>query len=266
MTPKHAGRAVFSVGLLLASGGLSLVHAQSQVTPDRPGVTDNTQTVPFGAFQIEAGMLFARTSVAASPAERRLSVEAAFRTGLTDHLELRLLGEPLVRLRGAEADTNRADLTGDLRYRFLDAAGEPWWPSLGIEPFVKLPTANAPIGSERTDFGFLALASFELPWQLSLDLNAGLAAVGQTRPNGYLLQALAAASLERAFTERLSMFAEAFFASRGERDGRDALALNAGLVYLVNRRFALDMAAGTGLTGRSPDYFLRAGGSVRFGR
>jgi len=85
-------------------------------------------------------------------------------------------------------------------------------------------------------------------------------------PNGYLLQALAAASLERAVTERLSMFGEVFFASRGERDGRDALALNAGLVHLVNRRLALDMAAGTDLTGRSPDYFLRAGGSVLFGR
>jgi len=64
---ERARRALLAVGLLLALGGPAPSRTESNVAPDRPGVTDNTQTVPFGAFQIEAGLLFARTSAAASP-------------------------------------------------------------------------------------------------------------------------------------------------------------------------------------------------------
>ncbi len=266
MGAKRAGRILLALGLLLASGGLASARAESEVTPDRPGVTDDTRTVPLGAFQIEAGLEYARTNVAASPAERRLAVQTALRIGLADRLEVRLEGEPLVRLRGAEEDTGPGDLTLGLKYRFLDAPEEQWWPSLGVEPFVKLPIADAPIGSGRPDFGFRALASLDLPWQLSLDVNAGLVAVGQVRPNGYLLQALTSASLDSAITGRLSGFVELVFASRGERDGRDSLGLNVGLVYLLTRRLALDFAGGTGLIGRGPEYVFRAGGSARFGR
>ena len=266
MAAKQAGRIVLALGLLLASGGLAAARAESAVTPDRPGVTDSTHTVLLGAFQIEGGLEYARTNVAASPAERRLAVQAALRVGLADRLEVRLEGEPLVRLRGAEEDTGHGDLTLGLRYRFLDAPEGRWWPSLGAEPFVRLPIAHAPIGSERPDFGFLALASLDLPSQMSLDVNTGLVAVGQACPNGYLLQALTSASLERAISARLSGFVELFFASRGERDGRDALGLDAGLVYLLTRRVALDVSVGTGLNGRGPEYLFRAGGSARFGR
>lgn len=257
--------AVFAVGTLLASGALVSVSAESEVVgPDRPDRADNTQTVPFGAFQFEAGLEYARTPIAASPAERRLAVQALLRAGLSDRLEVRLEGEPLVRLRGAEEDTDHGDLTLGFRYRFLDAQQGRWWPALGVQPFVKFPIADAPIGSERPDFGLTALASLGLPWELSLDVNAGLTAVGQTRPNGYLLQALVAASLGRALTDRLSAFVELFFASREERDGRDALGLDAGLVYLLTHRIALDAAVETSLTGRGPDYAFRAGVSVRF--
>lgn len=266
MAAKLAGRVLLALALLLAFGGLASARAESEVAPDRPSVTDNTQTVPFGAFQIEGGLEYARTNVAASSAERRLAVQAALRVGLADRLEVRLEGEPLVRLRGAKEDTGHGDLTLGLRYRFLDAPEGRWWPSLGVQPFVKLPIAHAPIGSERPDFGFLGLASLNLPWQLSLDVNAGLVAAGQVRPNGYLLQALTSASLGRAVTDRLSTFVELFFASREERDGRDALGLDAGLVYLLTRRVALDISVGTGLTGRGPEYVFRAGVSTRFGR
>jgi hypothetical protein len=39
-----------------------------------------------------------------------------------------------------------------------------------------------PVGSDRTDFGFRVLGTQELPWQLNMDINAGLVAVGQ--PHG----------------------------------------------------------------------------------
>lgn len=257
--------ALVALGLLLQPAALVPAVAGSDVAPDRPDVTNSTQTVPPGAFQLEAGLEYARTRLAASQAERRLAVQAALRVGLTDGLEVRLEGEPLVRVRGADEDTGNGDLALGFKYRFLDSEeGRWWWPSLGVQPFVKVPVARAPLGSERPDFGLVALATLELPSQLSLDVNAGLAAVGQTRPNGYLLEALVSASLSRALTSRLSGFVELFFASRGEREGRDALGLDTGVVFLLTRRIALDAAVETSLTGRGPDYALRGGASLRF--
>lgn len=260
----HVLAALLTVCVLLISAAVA--SGESEVTPDRPDVSNSTQTVPLGAFQIEAGLEYARSSIAARPAERRLAVQATLRTGLTDRVEVRFEGEPLVRLRGAEDDTDRGDLTLGFKYRFRDSVEGQWWPSLGVQPFVKFPVAEAPIGSERADFGILALASLDFPWQLSLDLNAGLVVVGQSRPSGSLLQALVSASLGRAVTERVSTFVELFFASRGERDGRDSLGLDTGVIYLLTRQIALDAAVVTTLTGRGPDYAFRAGSSVRFGR
>ena len=254
------------LGLLLLSAPLEPAHAQSAVVTDRPDVTNAPTTVPFGAFQMEAGLEFARTRLAASPAERRLAVQGTLRAGLTDNLEARLDGEPLVRLRGPEDATDRGDLALGLKYRFLDSEEGRWWPALGLQPFVKVPIADRPIGSERPDFGLVALASFDLPRHFELDLNAGLSAVGQRHPEGYLLQALVSGSLGLQLTDRLSPYAELFFATRGERGGRDALGFDTGVIYLLTRRVALDAAVQTSLTGRGPDYAFRGGLSVRFGR
>jgi hypothetical protein len=261
----RALRLALAVCALLASVD-GPAAAQSKVEPDRPGATNGTRTVPPGAAQIEAGLAYARASVGGSPDERRLSVEALVRAGLTERLEARLGGEPFVRLRGAQEDTGHGDVTLELKLRLLDARDGAWWPALGVLPSVKLPVADEPIGSERADYALLGLASFTLPWDLGLDVNAGPALIGQTRPNGYLVQALTSASLSKEWTDRLASFVEILFASRAERGGRDALGLNAGLTYFVSRALALDAAAETSLAGPGPDWALRAGFSVRFGR
>src|SRR5687768_6214302 len=124
------------------------------------------------------------------------------RAGLTDRLELRLEGEPLVALRGEQHATGLGDLTVGLKYRVLDAADGH--PALGILPFVRLPVGDAPIGSERPAFGFVQLADLELPWRLKLSINTALAGIGQPRCGDFLLQGLASASLGREIATSLS--------------------------------------------------------------
>jgi hypothetical protein len=123
-----------------------------------------------------------------------------------------------------------------------------------------------PIGSERFDFGLVGLASLELPWQLGLDLNAGLVLVGQSKPNGYLVQGIVSASLSREITEQMSAFVEIFFFSREERDKKETVGLDTGIVYLLTNRIALDAAAETSHAGRGLSYAFRAGVAVRFGQ
>jgi len=234
------------------------------IQPNRAGAATSAGTAKPGEIQLELGMQYARERMAGSPSERRFSLEANIRVGLTERLEIAVDGEPLVRLRGPEDDTDAGDVTLSLKYRFHDPpAGSPL-PTLSVQPFVTLPVAQPSIGSGESDFGLLALAGFELPWRLGLDLNAGLAAVGQ--PDGWLLQALLAAGLSREVGRGLTLFTDLFCVSRDERGGRDSLGLDAGVIWTATRDLAFDASIVTSLAGAGPDWAVRAGVSVRFGR
>ena len=255
---------------LLALALVALVAAPAaadddEIEPDRPSVANSARTVPAGAFQLETGVEYGRTSRAGASAQRHALVETLARVGVVDRVEAQVGWEPLVHLRGPDDDTGVGDVTLAVKLRAFDPPAGSSWPTLGALPFVKLPVADAPIGSGRPDFGVSALASFDLARGVGLDVNAGLAAVGQGRPSGYLPQALTSAALSFELGDAIP-FVEVFYASRDERDGRHHVGLDAGLVYRVTKRVALDAAIETSLAGDGPDWAVRAGVSVRFGR
>lgn len=254
--------------LLLASPlvAAEAAWARQEVAPDRPDVTDSTQTIAPGGFQLESGVEYERTRAGGSPTERRLSLQTTLRAGLTERLEMFVDAEPVVWLRNEREDVNRGDVTLGLKYRFFEPAEAERWPALGLRPFVKLPTADAPIGTERVNFGLLLLLSQPLSGDISVDVNAGIAAVGQRRPEGFLLQAIASTSLSYALTRRFSPFVELFFHTKDERDGRELLGMTVGSTYLLNESLAVDAAVRTTLTGRGPDWAALAGFSLRWGR
>lgn len=255
------------LGLLLAIG-VSTAEAEekSRVDPDRPSVSNSARTVPPGAVQIESGIEYARTSMGGARTERQLSVQATGRAGVAERLELRVEMEPLVHLKGPADETGVGDLVLGAKWEFLEAPEGVRWPSMALLPFVKVPTASAPIGSERTDFGLLLLMSFDLPASIGFDLNAGLVGVAQERPSGYLVQALVSGAFSMEIGEHLSPFVEMFYTGPEERDGLAGLSVGGGVVYRVTRRVAIDGALYASIAGRAPDYMARAGLTVRFGR
>jgi hypothetical protein len=236
------------------------------IGPDRAGASTSTSTVGAGVVQVESGLACRRESVAGAAAERRFNVDLAVRVGVTDRLDVGFFGDPVVDLHDEADTTDHGDFTLAAKYRFLEPAEGSSLPSLGVLPFVKLPVAEEPIGSGKTDLGALLLASLPLPAGLGLDLNAGMAAVGQARPGGHLVQAIAAAGLSYEALERLALFTDLFYASRSERGGRDTLILDAGVLWWPARDVVLDLSAVTSLAGAGPDWAVRGGVSVRFGR
>ena len=252
--------------LVLLVASASAAAEGDAIDPDRPDLSFSAKTVGAGRVQVETGMLLERTRMAAEPTERRLLAETTLRIGIGEAFELRVDGEPIVRLRGADDATDVGDFRLGAKWRFLDAAEGAARPALALLPFVKLPTAPTPVGTGKADYGLLLLASFELPADWALDANAGVIAVGQTGSTGHLVQAVVSASLSRKLGAALTTFGEIFYASREEWSGRDQVAMDAGIVWTVLPRLALDAAVGTSLYGRVPDVFVRAGGSVRFGR
>jgi len=255
-----------ALALAVLLAGTAAGAEDDAIDPDRPDLSFSAKTVGAGRVQLEAGALLERTRLAGEPTERRLAAETSLRIGVGDRGELRIDAEPIVRLRGAEPATDVGDFRLGAKWRFLDASPEVGRLALALLPVVKLPTAPTPIGTEKADYQLLVLASFELPASFAVDANAGVAAIGQTRPSGHLVQAQVSASLSRKLGAAVTSFGEIFYASREEWSGRDQVVVDAGVVWTVMPDLALDAAVGTSLYGRVPDLFVRAGGSVRFGR
>ncbi len=137
--------------------------AAQDINPDRPDLTTSAEVVPAGALQIETGLEYERARVGGGPTERRLSGQGVLRLGLTSALEISLEGEPFVWLRATEDDHGSGDYTLGFKYRFHAPSPDHAGPALAIKPFVKVPAAREPIGSERTDFGALLLMTLGLP-------------------------------------------------------------------------------------------------------
>jgi len=250
------------VALLLVIVSAPPIRA-AEIEPDRPEITESAKLVPRGAVQLESGVAFSRERRAGLATERAFEAEADLRIGVTRDIELDVGWEPFVRVRGPEDDTGSGDVAVGVRYRFLEGIeDEPWPPHLAVKAFARLPTADEPRGSGRPDFGVLLLGSFELPYDFELEVNVGAAAIGQTRPNGYLAQAVATASLSRDLAPSLLGFLELLFNTRAERDGREHFAVNVGLVYRLSRTLAIDAGIQTSLVGQGPDYVVRTGLSV----
>ena len=240
--------------------------AAQDINPDRPDLTTSAEIVPARSLQIETGIEYGQERAGGHPTERQLSVQTALRLGLTSALEISVEGQSFVWQRTGEDDTGSGDYTLGFKYRFLAPSPDGGGPALGVKPYVKLPVARKPIGSERPDFGALLLMTLGLPWGLSLDANAGAAAIGQRGPGGFIPQGIVAASLSWSVTERLGTITELYYATKNERDGRYGLLTTVALMYRVTPDLALDTGMRTTLAGEGPSWSAFIGLSVRLGR
>jgi len=242
---------------------LSAPALAQEIDPDRPELTESAKLVPRGAWQLESGLALSRERQGGRRAEHTFEAEADLRIGVARDLELNVGWAPLVHVWGPDSDTGIGDVALGVRYRFVEGVEDALWPPyLAVKAFAKLPAAEEPRGTGRPDFGLLLLASLELPYDFEAEINVGAAAVGQTRPNGYLAQAIATASLSRELARSLLGFVEVLFNSREERESREQLAANVGLVYRLTPALAIDAGVQTSLIGQGPDYVIRTGLSV----
>ena len=250
----------------LALGASVAVAEDDLFSTDRPSISTSTVTVPPGVLQIESGVEYSRSRLSHGQSEQQLLLDVLLRVGIASRVEARIDINPVVWLKETDTSIGFGDLTLSVKYRFLNSTEGRWWPSLGVLPWVKVPTARSPIGSEQVDFGCTALATFDLPWQLSLDANVGLAGLGQSQGAAFLLQETVSASLTRQITDRFAMYGELFYASPSEPRTRDVVGFDTGFQFLVLPRVVVDMAVQVARGTPGPDFAVRAGLSTRFGR
>jgi hypothetical protein len=85
-------------------------------------------------------------------------------------------------------------------------------------------------------------------------------------PEGSWLPSLGLLPFVKLPVSEEMLFTDLFYATRDERQGRDGLLLDAGVIWRPTPDVALDASVVTSLAGRGPDWALRGGVSVRFGR
>ena len=243
-----------------AAALLALVSSTAlaqEVAPDRPSASDSAFTVAPGTVQIENGISYEKEDA------RRTSLNVLGRVGLTRNLELRIGADPIVRLRNGVDETGVGDMVVGAKYRALDEAGGR--PAFALLPYAKLPTANSPIGSEESDFGLSFILSKSLPADFTADFNIGAVALGQPGNDQYRGQAYTSLAIGRSLTSRLSAYGEVFYRTRAQNNGPDSIGADVGVVYLVNKRVALDAAFERGLNSGATDYVVRAGVTILLG-
>ena len=250
----------------LLSVWASIAPAQP-IDPDRPDLTTSAKIVSPGRPQLETGFLYEQARVGGEPTDKQLTLLATLRAGISDTLELSLETQPYSWLwSGDDEDRGSGDYTLGSKYRVYGPPPGSGGPLLAVRSYVKLPTPSEPIGSGRPDFGALLLMTLNLPGSIELDANAGVAAIGVTRPHGFIPQGIVSGSLTWAVTDRLSTITELFFTTKSDRDTHESLLTTVALMYLLTPSVALDVGARSALVGTGPDWSVLGGLSVRFGR
>src|SRR5262249_12631437 len=113
-----AARGLVALCLAVTLGAATAAAESERIQTDRPGVSTSAGAVRPGAVQVEGGATSARTSIGGSPADKQSTIELTLRGGLTERLEVRLEGNPLVVTRNEHDDTGLGNLTLDAKYRF----------------------------------------------------------------------------------------------------------------------------------------------------
>lgn len=139
--------------------------------------------------------------------------------------------------------------TGDtefgVKYRFLDAEEEDWFPSAAVFPIVFAPT-----GDEDRGLGTGHTRAF-LPLWLGKEFGEWIAfgggGYGINPGRGNRNYLFVGAGLTRKITDDLRLGGELFRTSKTEDDRKDAVGFNLGGVYDISDRHHILISAGRGL-------------------
>jgi hypothetical protein len=237
-------------------------RAQEAIEPDRPDVTNGTHIVDIGLLQIEVGGLFTR----ATPGQHTFGTPVTARVGLTEWLEARVGTDGvLTQTDGVTRQTGAGNTQLGAKLRlWADPGGVP---VLSILPTINLPTASADkgLGSGDPDFTVAVLTGTDIGRHWHADVNYGVGAIGAGGGQPHFVQHLASVSVSVAATENWNPYVETFWFSRQEAGGDHVAAMDAGGIYQLGTRFAVDGGVQIGLHGGPADIAAFGGFSMIVG-
>jgi hypothetical protein len=255
-------RAALIAASLLSIATLGRAQEQEAIEPDRPDVTNGTHIVDTGLLQIEMGGLF----TSAQAGQHAFGSPLTARLGVTEWLEVRV---------GADGFVTQSDATGGARgfgnvqigakLRLWAEPGGP--PVLSILPQINLPTADSAkgFGSGLADFTVALLSGTDLGRHGHIDGNYGVGAIGNSDIDAHFVQHLVSVSASYALTDNWNPYGEVFWFSRADPSGGSTTSIDAGAIYQLGTRYAIDGGAQFGVSGGAPRFAAFGGVSVIVG-
>ena len=235
----------------MAIGCALSVRAQTEpLEPDRPDVTNGTHIVDVGLLQMEVGV----QRLKSGPGASSFGTPITFRAGLTDWIEMRFGSDGFVSvtdpIAGTAGGLGNVQLGAKIRL-WADPGGIP---VLSILPSVNLPTASASkgLGSGQSDVTLSLLTGTDFLTRGHVDVNYGFGMIGSGPGLRRFSQHLASASASAEIPGPVTPYLEYFWISRQDPRGGIVAAMDAGAIYVITPRFALDGGAQWGLTRAAP--------------
>jgi hypothetical protein len=236
------------LALLAATAIDAHAEAEPPVTPYRPSVSSPALLPAAGQLEFELGGLSARGN-----GPRRDSLPYTFKLAFNPEWGVLVSGEAQV---WAWGDGERLRSGGDTALTVKRAFIVDESSAFGLELSANLPTANHLIGSGHTDWKVNAIYSRDIG-DLHMDLNWNETRLGASDPGAGRWQTGLSASFSTPLTEKLAANWELSGTHiAGMTDTAQALL---ALVYMPNKRIALDIGFTHGLTSSTPRWQLFTG-------
>lgn len=259
--------AIASLGLLTVGAPLfaqdaPATPAQQAIEPDRPDVTNGTHIVDTGLLQIEFGGQYTR----AAPGQGAFGSPFTARVGVNEWLEARIGTDGLV--TQSDGTTRVAGLgnvqVGAKLRLWADPGGVP---VLSILPTVNLPTASAEkgLGSGHADYTVAVLTGTDFATHAHVDINYGIGAIGGGGDTPPFVQHLVSVSASDAISDNWNPYFETFWYSRQDAGGRSVTSIDAGAIYQIGTRYAIDGGMQFGVSANAPRAAMFGGLSMIVG-
>jgi hypothetical protein len=255
------------LALALAALGHARVHAEEEITTDRPDVVESTDVVSH--VQIETGLQDTRAKADGVQA-RTFTTPVLLRFGLSHALELRVEtdGYTDATTTGPGAgdrvhDQGMSDTSLGLKWRAQES-DESGRPAIAWLVDVAAPTGSVDFRGQGWRPSLRLVSEWDLPHDFSLGVMPGItldrADDGHVFANGQF-----SVSLDNAIAPHWDAFVElAAQQITARRYGGDVVTFDTGVAHRLSADFQLDAAVFLGLTHEAPALSWTVGASYRF--
>jgi hypothetical protein len=232
------------------------------IEPDRPDVTNGTHIVDTGLLQFEIGGLYTH----AGARQHAVGTPFTARVGLFEWLEARIGTDGL--LTQTDGFTNVTGIgnvqVGAKLRLWADPGGIP---VLSILPTVNIPAASAQkgLGSGTADYTLALLTGTDIGRHAHVDVNYGIGSIGAGDGDPHFIQHLVSVSASDAISDNWNPYIEAYWFSRQAIDGAPVTALDAGAIYELGARYAIDGGVQIGISRTAPPFAAFGGISIIVG-
>lgn len=223
------------------------------IQADRPDQTETPSIVPKGMFQIETGFTFQKNDEISNS---NSLPTVLWKYGVNENFELRLITEFISEKINGEKNSGFTPVLIGLKIKLCEEKGII--PKTSFIGHIGLP--NAASSRYKTDFiapEFRFTMQHTLSDKLSLGYNLGCEWDGMTPETTFVYTLTTGYSINN----KIGCYAELFgFAPQHESANHN---FDAGLTYLINNNFMVDLSSGIGITDNAPEHYVAFGFSFR---